>query len=74
MKISSNIVIVVGGDSFVDILERVLDKGIVIVGDIFVFVVLIEFLIIKICLLIFFVERVREMGINWWEGDFYFIS
>ena len=52
-----------------DILERVLDKGIVIAGDIQINLLDIELLTIKLRLLIASVERAKEMGINWWEGD-----
>jgi hypothetical protein len=52
-----------------DILERVLDKGIVIAGDIQINLLDIELLTIKLRLLIASVERAQEMGINWWEGD-----
>ena len=52
-----------------DILERVLDKGIVIAGDIQINLLEIELLTIKLRLLIASVDRAREMGINWWEGD-----
>ena len=52
-----------------DILERVLDKGIVIAGDIQVNLLEIELLTIKLRLLITSVDRALEMGINWWEGD-----
>src|ERR1700752_4348014 len=52
-----------------DILERVLDKGIVIAGDIQINLVDIELLTIKLRLLIASVDRAREMGINWWESD-----
>jgi Gas vesicle protein len=52
-----------------DILERVLDKGIVIAGDIQINLLDIELITIKIRLLIASVERAREMGINWWESD-----
>ena len=52
-----------------DILERVLDKGIVIAGDIQVNLLDIELLTIKIRLLVASVDRAREMGINWWEND-----
>ncbi|HLN76090.1 MAG TPA: gas vesicle protein [Nocardioidaceae bacterium] len=57
------------GQSLADVLERVLDKGIVIVGDIQVRLLDIELLTIKIRLMVASVERAREMGINWWEGD-----
>lgn len=52
-----------------DILERVLDKGIVIVGDIQVRLLDIELLTIKVRLMVASVDRAREMGIDWWEND-----
>jgi Gas vesicle protein len=52
-----------------DILERVLDKGIVIAGDIRVNLLDIELLTIRLRLLIASVDRAREMGIDWWEHD-----
>jgi hypothetical protein len=52
-----------------DILERVLDKGIVIAGDVQINLLDIELLTIKLRLLIASVDRAREMGINWWESD-----
>ena len=53
-----------------DILERVLDKGVVIVGDIKIKLVDVELLTIKIRLLISSVERAKEIGIDWWTSDF----
>jgi Gas vesicle protein len=58
-------------DSLADVLERVLDKGIVIAGDIQIRLLDIELLTIKLRLLIASVDKAREMGINWWEGDEY---
>ena len=52
-----------------DILERVLDKGIVLAGDIRVNLLDIELLTIKLRLVVASVERAREMGIDWWEHD-----
>jgi hypothetical protein len=52
-----------------DVLERVLDKGIVIAGDIRVEVLDIELLTVKLRLLIASADKAREMGIDWWEGD-----
>jgi len=49
-----------------DLLERVLDKGIVIAGDIRIKLVEIELLTISIRLLIASVDKAREMGIDWW--------
>src|SRR4051812_9664969 len=58
-----------GSASLADILERVLDKGIVIVGDIRVNLLDIELLTIKLRLLVASVDRAKEMGIDWWEHD-----
>lgn len=52
-----------------DILERVLDKGIVIAGDIQVNLLDIELLTIKLRLVIASLDTAREVGINWWEND-----
>lgn len=59
----------VGGDGLADILERVLDKGIVVAGDVTVSLVGIELLSIKLRLLITTVDKAMELGINWWETD-----
>ena len=58
-----------GPANLADILERVLDKGIVIAGDIQINLLDIELLTIKLRLLVASVDRAREMGINWWESD-----
>lgn len=58
-------------DSLADVLERVLDKGIVIAGDIQIRLLDIELLTIKLRLLVASVNKAREMGINWWEHDEY---
>ena len=52
-----------------DVLERVLDKGIVIVGDIQVRLLDIELLTIKVRLMVASVDRAKDMGIDWWEND-----
>src|ERR687887_427809 len=52
-----------------DILERVLDKGIVIAGDIQVNLLDIELLTIKLRLVVASLETAREVGIDWWERD-----
>ncbi|MEJ2704052.1 MAG: gas vesicle protein, partial [Sedimentisphaerales bacterium] len=54
-----------------DILERVLDKGIVIAGDIKIQIADIDLLNIKIRLLVASVDKALEMGINWWQHDSY---
>ncbi|SFG88568.1 Gas vesicle protein [Desulfotomaculum arcticum] len=52
-----------------EILERVLDKGLVIAGDIKISLADVELLSIKIRLLVASVDKAREIGINWWEDD-----
>jgi hypothetical protein len=58
-----------GPANLADILERVLDKGIVIAGDIKINLVDVELLTIKLRLLVASVDRAKEMGIDWWERD-----
>lgn len=58
-----------GPSNLADILERVLDKGIVIAGDIQINLLDIELLTIKIRLLIVSVDKAQEMGIDWWRND-----
>jgi hypothetical protein len=56
-------------DSLADVLERVLDKGIVIAGDIQVNLLEIELLTIKLRLVVASVDKAKEIGIDWWESD-----
>ncbi|WP_224249729.1 gas vesicle protein [Hyalangium gracile] len=55
-----------GHSNLADILERVLDKGIIIAGDIKVKLVDIELLTIQIRLMVASVDKAREMGMDWW--------
>jgi hypothetical protein len=57
-----------------DVLELVLDKGIVIVGDIQIKIADVDLLTIKIRLLVCGVDKALEMGINWWQDDPYLSS
>jgi hypothetical protein len=59
-------------DSLADVLERVLDKGIVIVGDVVLNVLDIELLTLKLRLFISSAETAREMGLDWWTRDPFF--
>jgi hypothetical protein len=52
-----------------DVLERVLDKGIVIAGDIQINLLDIELLTVRLRLLVASADKAREMGIDWWDGD-----
>jgi hypothetical protein len=62
------------GASLADILDRILDKGVVIAGDITISLVGVELLNIRLRLLIASVDKAIEMGINWWETDPYLSS
>ena len=57
-----------------DVLERVLDKGVVIAGDIKIKLVDIELLTIQIRLVVASVDKAKEIGIDWWEGNKAFSS
>jgi hypothetical protein len=63
-----------GGSSLKDILELVLDKGIVICGDIQIKVADVDLLTIKIRLLVCGVDTAKKMGIDWWEHDSFLSS
>ncbi|SJZ58640.1 Gas vesicle protein [Enhydrobacter aerosaccus] len=62
------------GSSLADILDRILDKGIVIAGDVTISLVGVELLNIRLRLLVASVDKAIEMGINWWEADPYLTS
>jgi len=59
----------VNSSTLADVLERVLDKGIVIAGDIKIKLVDIELLTIQIRLMIASVDKAKEMGIDWWTNN-----
>ncbi len=71
---SDQIVHAIQATNLADILERVLDKGIVIAGDIKIQIADVDLLNIKIRLLIASVDKAMEMGINWWQQDAYLSS
>ncbi len=52
-----------------DLLERILDKGVVIAGDIRISIVDIELLTIQIRLVVCSVDKAKEMGIDWWVNN-----
>src|SRR3954467_10347878 len=53
----------------VDILDRVLDKGLVIAGDIKINLANVELLTIQIRLLICSIDKAEQIGLNWWRND-----
>jgi len=58
-----------GSRSLVEILDRVLDKGLVVTGDIKVSVAEVELLTISIRLLICSIDKAEQIGIDWWKSD-----
>ncbi|PAF18175.1 gas vesicle protein [Terribacillus saccharophilus] len=60
--------------NLVDVLEKVLDKGVVIAGDITVGIADVELLTIKIRLIVASVDKAKEIGLDWWESDPYLSS
>lgn len=63
-----------GTSNLVDVLEKVLDKGVVIAGDIRVGIGDVELLSIKIRLIVASVDKAKEIGLDWWETDPYLTS
>ena len=58
-----------GTTNLVDILDRVLDKGLVIAGDIRISLANVELLTIRIRLLVCSVDKAEQIGLNWWKND-----
>ncbi len=58
-----------GAASLLDVLDRILDKGVVIAGDIRIKLVDVELLTIHIRLLVCSVDKAKEMGMDWWLSD-----
>ena len=60
--------------SLVDILDRVLDKGLVVAGDINVSLANVELLTIRIRLLVCSIDKAEAIGLNWWRYDRYLVQ
>ena len=58
-----------GTANLLDILDRVLDKGLVIAGDVRVSLANVELLTIRIRLLVCSVDKAEQIGLNWWKFD-----
>ena len=57
------------GHGLVDILDRVLDKGLVIAGDIKINLANVELLTIQVRLLVCSIDKAEQIGLNWWRND-----
>lgn len=60
---------VTGTTNLIDILDRVLDKGLVIAGDVRIALANVELLTIRIRLLVCSVDKAEQIGLNWWKHD-----
>ena len=69
MPVARRVATSVGGTNLADLLERILDKGIVIAGDIRINLVDVELLTIQIRLVICSVDKAKEMGMDWWVNN-----
>ena len=58
-----------GTTNLLDILDRVLDKGLVIAGDVRISLANVELLTIRVRLLICSVDKAEQIGLNWWKYD-----
>ena len=60
--------------NLVDILDRILDKGLVVAGDIKVSLANVELLTIQIRLLVCSIDKAQEIGLDWWRRDSFLSS
>lgn len=60
--------------NLLEVLEKILDKGVVIAGDIKISIADVDLLTIKIRLLVASVDKAKEIGMDWWETDSYYSS
>ncbi len=60
--------------NLIDILDRVLDKGLVVAGDISVSLANVELLTIRIRLLVCSIDKAEQIGLNWWRHDRYLVQ
>lgn len=61
-----------GGTNLVDVLDRVLDKGLVIAGDVKISLAEVELLTIRIRLIVCSLDKAAEIGLDWWKYDRHF--
>lgn len=60
-----------GGAGLVDVLDRILDKGLVVAGDIKVSLAEVELLTIRIRLMVCSIDKAEQIGLDWWKYDRY---
>jgi hypothetical protein len=57
------------GSNLVDVLDRILDKGLVVAGDVRISVANVELLTVRIRLLVCSIDKAEQIGLNWWRYD-----
>ena len=57
------------GTNLVDILDRILDKGLVVAGDVRISLANVELLTVRIRLLVCSIDKAEQIGLNWWRYD-----
>jgi hypothetical protein len=62
------------GTNLVDILDRILDKGLVVAGDVRISLANVELLTIRIRLLVCSIDKAEQIGLNWWRYDRYLVG
>jgi hypothetical protein len=55
--------------TLVDLLDRVLDKGLVVAGDVSISLANVELLTIRIRLLVCSIDKAEQIGLNWWRSE-----
>jgi hypothetical protein len=62
------------GTNLVDILDRILDKGLVVAGDVRISLANVELLTIRIRLLVCSIDKAEQIGLNWWRYDRFLVG
>jgi Gas vesicle protein len=62
------------GTTLVDILDRILDKGLVVAGDVRISLANVELLTIRIRLLVCSIDKAEQIGLNWWRYDRFLVA
>lgn len=62
------------GTNLVDILDRILDKGLVVAGDVRISLANVELLTIRIRLLVCSIDKAEQIGLNWWRYDRFLVA
>ena len=62
------------GTNLVDILDRILDKGLVVAGDVRISLANVELLTVRIRLLVCSIDKAEQIGLNWWRYDRYLVA